>query len=229
MIIRERPPIIINPGSKVAYVQNVSKKNENQKLSKEFVTQFGNKRINNNNAFKSSFDVDCKEDKLLTSYVLNDKIKEDQYNLMHYEENLKQSLYDDYLIKQERDKFEKKTTNPGVFIERFKEKNYSHEQTPHKESLHASEKLKIFTDSDTSTYRKIKFSKVTDHREIKRLNEILSNPKSLTINKKSDTDGIAMRLAQIAENEKIDINCKEIIQKTNNSTGSYIKTYFKQE
>lgn len=55
--------------------------------------------------------------------------------------------------------------------------------------------------NDTSSYRSIKFARVTDEREIRRLNEILSNPNALTLKRKSDADKIAISLAKLAEAE----------------------------
>lgn len=163
---------------------------------------------------------------------------EDEHQLRLYEEKLKQTLYEEYLLRLEREKIEKKLSEQGVFEERLRERSVSQERLSQnrfinsrlsssrlreeqrlreeeirdqrlRERLIREEEFRQqfirerqtqsldTTASDTSTYKNIKFSKVTDENELKRLNAILNNPNAPSIRNKAEGDKIMSTLAQI--------------------------------
>jgi hypothetical protein len=146
IVIREQPPVILVPESKVAYFQNVKKIDEN--------CSDRTKPIISNDSKQSDFKPNKRE--ILLSN--NNKIDSN-------------SIPKNNVVNCDRDR---QVESNGLHF------------------------------GDTSSYRKIKFKKVIDPKEITRLDHILNNPKSLTIREKTDTDGIAKRLARIAEQEKLD-------------------------
>jgi hypothetical protein len=268
LIIRERPPFIIIPEQKIAYVQNITKKDIkvaesdtkvenicsdslislNQHKNKNWPSDYGKNYFSlQEPASLGDYEELDDEDFKFRYRSLNE-----EDNLRYYEEKLKKTLYDEYLIKLEKQKLEEKLTRSGVLGERMRERSESRlsqisynrilekdmeekleiekETNVQKKSDHSSY-YRNFNNIDTSTYRSIKFAKVTDEREIKRLNAILNNPNSLTLKKKSDADCIAKSLAKIADSDKHEFtrqgygNTKE-----GNHSGQYVKTnYLRQQ
>lgn len=244
LIIREKPPFIIIPEPKVAYVQNLSKKKieknstgDGKAIKIEHVRSESQNSFDNSysNHIKTRYDMDeqLKRDRLYSfeehaSYVdyeeydelpthsYRSKIpEEDEQQLKIYEEKLKQTLYEEYLLRLERERLERKLSRSGVLEERIRERSVSQErmsllsnkysnaryredeqrlrQVREQEMNHdyISEYQTKSLDShitETSSIKNMKFSKITDPLELKRYNDFLYNPNSHSYESATDTD-----------------------------------------
>ena len=233
MVIREKPPFVVLPEPKIAYVQNVVKKQSSDNYKSIKVERVNSSSESHHNHFSfeehaSVYEDECGGDQQSSGrLVYGSGSVEDEQTLRCYEERLKQTLYEEYLLKMERERLERKLTCSGIFEERLRERSISQDR----QSSQVSSRARLSSDnaerqrlqqqqrdqecreyyarttssiggSETGTYRSIKFAKVTYQRELRRLTDILNNPKSLNFKKKSDADKIAQALAEIAEDKQ---------------------------
>lgn len=207
--------------------------------------EFGNRLVSENRTHNCSFEehqsiIDYEEeyehrhDDLGGSGVFRPRLNlkksaEDEHQLRLYEEKLKQTLYEEYLLKLEREQIERKLAEQGVLEERIRERSVSQDrvfaatasntrlselrETQREEEFREQQRLReqVVRESrcrqplppkpklvssaelrapDTSTYKNVKFEKVTDPNELRRLNEILSNPNAPCIKTKAEGDRI---------------------------------------
>ena len=178
----------------------------------------------------------------LTAQTLDDE----HHQLRLYEEKLKQTLYEEYLLRLEREKLEKKLTESGLFDQRIRERSNSHDRCSslysnarfsenmlnnnnaeyllkeREHELKEQQRLRdhqilieqnrsrpnfvknrlnesFETNSETSTYKNIKFSKVIDQNELRRLNDILTNPNTPSITSKTEGDRIMSSFEDASE------------------------------
>lgn len=232
LIIREKPPFIIIPEPKIAYVQNLSKKESKQQFGRddkpikiEHVRSESQNNVNNfSNHLKTRYEMDkqIKRDKLYSfeehaSYVdyeeydepmtqsYRSKIQEeDAHDLKIYEEKLKQTLYEEYLLRLERERLERKLSKSGFLEERIRERSLSQERVSllsnkfsnarYREDEQRLRKVReqemndcFFKEYQTNSLDSqiteassfnMKFSKITDPIELKRYNDILYKPTS---------------------------------------------------
>ncbi|RNA06631.1 hypothetical protein BpHYR1_037476 [Brachionus plicatilis] len=243
LIIREKPPFIIIPEPKIAYVQNVTKKEAKKEFSSdgkqikiEHVRSESQNSFNNHSAqAKTRHDMDeqFKRDRLYSfeehaSYVdyeeydqqpsqsYRSKIREeDEQELKLYEEKLKQTLYEEYLLRLERERLERKLSRSGLLEERIRERSMSQERISllsnkfsnaryHDDEQrvrkvreqgmnhyfikgHQTKSLNSQI-TENSSFENIKFSKITDPIELKRYNDILYNPTTYSHEYATDMD-----------------------------------------
>lgn len=153
LVIRERPPFPIIPEPTIAYVQNVSKKKDRPSQSstdgkkRAHETSQSSFHHNSSKVFARLLDLDESHHHQHFSFEERDvelesideagffaaaarghSTHEDHEHLRFYEEKLKQTLYEEYLLKFEREKLEKKLTKSGLFEERLRERSISHDR-----------------------------------------------------------------------------------------------------
>lgn len=265
VIIREKPPFIVIPEPKVAYVQNVTKQKPVQQTSTDKPIKIEHIRSESQNSridFEDhmnrserdplfSFEehqsiVDYEEEYEHRRSTIEEgladgekfrskhKIYEDEHQLRLYEEKLKQTLYEEYLLRLERERLEKKLSRSGFLDERIRERSISqermstlsnrlsnirireeveplenlqhqhrlrqvreHEMKHHNIRERHTQSLDLRNSSDTSSYKNIKFARVTDENDLNRLSAILNNPNSLSLQTKSEADRIATSLSNL--------------------------------
>jgi hypothetical protein len=166
----------------------------------------------------------------------------DEQQLKYYEEKLKQTLFEEYLLKLEREKLEKKLNRSGLLEERLRERSISRDRhsllnlqnlsslnyNNNNNNINTGPSSTINSQlnnqnlNDTSSYRSIPFAKVgADQKEYSRINDILRNPNSLTLKNKHDADNIARSLNDIAASEQ---NNNSYNSSRMQNRHSYVKT-----
>jgi hypothetical protein len=167
------------------------------------------------------------DDQLLRFPLSRHRLLEDEQQLRYYEEKLKQTLYEEYLLKLEREKLEQKLIEQGVIEERLRQRTISQDRsmsqnrylndrsishnrftpvTPfHLNNNNRREYFRDFHPSinnhdrsfsinnnnhnnnkskpEVSSFKNIKFSRVTDENDLKRYHAILSNPNAKILSK----------------------------------------------
>lgn len=258
VIIREKPPFIVIPEPKIAYVQNLAKKDvkqdkqetkfEGRPIKIEHVRSESQGSFNHststNTKTRYDFDEQYKRDRLysfeehasIIDYeeeeydevpedTFRSKIRyEDEHELRLYEEKLKQTLYEEYLLRLERERLERKLSKSGLFEERLRERSISQERMSHLSNRLSTTRIReeeprlrqvrehemkqhIIKErhtqsldsqlSETSSFRNIKFSKVTNQEDLKRYNQILFDPNSLSFQSSKDTGLIESSLTNM--------------------------------
>jgi hypothetical protein len=212
--------------------------------------EFGNRLVSENRTHNCSFEehqsiVDYEEEYehrhddpgasgVFRPRGIQKKSADDEHQLRLYEEKLKQTLYEEYLLRLEREQIERKLAEQGVLEERIRERSASQDRAfaatasnarlselreaqreeefreqqrlreqvqvresrcrqpvlPPKPKLVGAGAAEVLRAPDTSTYKNVKFEKVTDPDELRRLNEILSNPNAPCIKTKAEGDRI---------------------------------------
>jgi hypothetical protein len=214
--------------------------------------EFGNRLVSENRTHNCSFEehqsiVDYEEEYehrhddpgasgvVFRPRGIQKKSADDEHQLRLYEEKLKQTLYEEYLLRLEREQIERKLAEQGVLEERIRERSASQDrvfaatasnarlselrEAQREEEFREQQRLReqvqaresrcrqpvlppkpklvgaagaeaVLRAPDTSTYKNVKFEKVTDPDELRRLNEILSNPNAPCIKTKAEGDRI---------------------------------------
>ncbi|CAF0719934.1 unnamed protein product [Brachionus calyciflorus] len=138
LIIREKPPFIVIPDPKIAYVQNLVKKQEKKESQfegKPIKIEHVKSESQNNLKTRLEFEehasiIDYEEE---YGQVPDDTFRskyryEDEQELRLYEEKLKQTLYEEYLLRLERERLERKLSKSGLLEERLRERSISQER-----------------------------------------------------------------------------------------------------